>query len=63
MTDPLLTAAELTAFLARDFEQVKDDFTVDEITAKGIKLRLNVAERHLRPGGTVSGPAMFGLAM
>ncbi|WP_438959680.1 PaaI family thioesterase [Nereida sp.] len=62
MTDPLLTAAELTAFLARDFEQVKDDFTVDEITTQGIRLRLNVAERHLRPGGTVSGPAMFGLA-
>ena len=25
-------------------------------------MRLNVGERHLRPGGTVSGPSMFGLA-
>jgi uncharacterized protein (TIGR00369 family) len=27
-----------------------------------IDLRLKVAERHLRPGGTVSGPSMFALA-
>jgi|SRR5690554_4632514 len=27
-----------------------------------ITVRLNVAERHLRPGGTVSGPSMFALA-
>ena len=25
-------------------------------------LRLKVSDRHLRPGGTVSGPALFGLA-
>ena len=27
-----------------------------------VDLRLKVAERHLRPGGTVSGPSMFALA-
>lgn len=52
----------LTAFLARDFGQVAADFTVERADAAGVTLRLRVAERHLRPGGTVSGPAMFGLA-
>ncbi len=31
-------------------------------TRTGLTVRLRVAERHLRPGGTVSGPSMFALA-
>ena len=58
----LMTRAELQAFLPRAFAQVADDFRVEALGADDITLRLNVAERHLRPGGTVSGPAMFGLA-
>lgn len=54
--------AALTAFLARDFAQVAAEFAVERADAEGVTLRLRVAERHLRPGGTVSGPAMFGLA-
>ena len=52
----------LTQFLQRDFGQVAADFAVDRVDAGGVTLRLRVAERHLRPGGTVSGPSMFGLA-
>lgn len=52
----------LTAFLARDFGQVAGDFLVEAVTPEGLRLRLKAQERHLRPGGTVSGPAMFGLA-
>lgn len=52
----------LEAFLARDFGQVAGDFRVEAVGPEGVTLRLAVAERHLRPGGTVSGPAMFGLA-
>lgn len=58
----ILTEADLTEFLAVTFPQVKDDFVVERLTPDGIVLRLKVAERHLRPGGTVSGPSMFGLA-
>ena len=54
--------AALEAFLARDFGQVAGEFTVDRADEAGVTLRLRVAERHLRPGGTVSGPSMFGLA-
>ncbi|TFL16814.1 PaaI family thioesterase [Jannaschia formosa] len=52
----------LEAFLARDFPQVGDDFALDRVDEDGITVRLKVAERHLRPGGTVSGPSMFALA-
>lgn len=54
--------AALMAFLARDFGQVAADFSVERADLQGVTLRLMVTERHLRPGGTVSGPAMFGLA-
>jgi len=52
----------LRAFLVEHFPQVKDDFVVERADESGVALRLVASERHLRPGGTVSGPAMFGLA-
>ena len=58
----VMDVAALQAFLARDFAQVAADFVVERADAEGLTLRLRVAERHLRPGGTVSGPTMFGLA-
>ncbi len=57
-----MNAAQLQAFLTRDFGQVADDFRVERVDDQGLTLRLMVAARHLRPGDTVSGPAMFGLA-
>lgn len=57
-----MDAAALTAFLARHFPQVCDDFAVERVDDAGLTVRLVVAERHLRPGGTVSGPSMFALA-
>ena len=57
-----MDAAALTAFLASDFAEVADDFGVDRVDAAGLDLRLRVASRHLRPGGTVSGPSIFALA-
>lgn len=59
---PVMSAAELTAFMLRAFPQAAADFVVERLTADGIVMRLRVAERHLRPGGTVSGPSIFGLA-
>ncbi|MDP3262698.1 MAG: PaaI family thioesterase [Tabrizicola sp.] len=57
-----MTADELQAFLTSDFGQVAADFVVESAGVEGITLRLAVEERHLRPGGTVSGPAIFALA-
>lgn len=57
-----MDAEALAAFLARDFGQVAEEFTVERADADGVGLRLRVTERHLRPGGTVSGPTIFALA-
>lgn len=58
----VMDRAALTAFLTRDFGQVAGDFAVERADEAGVTLRLVTAERHLRPGGTVSGPAIFALA-
>ncbi|MEM8577027.1 MAG: PaaI family thioesterase [Pseudomonadota bacterium] len=58
----VMDRAALNAFLDRVFPEVKDEFRVDAISEAEIVLRLIVGPQHLRPGGTVSGPAMFGLA-
>lgn len=57
-----MDVAGLQAFLERDFGQVAGDFVVERADAAGVGLRLVVSGRHLRPGGTVSGPAIFALA-
>lgn len=57
-----MTAGELQAFLTADFSQVADDYVVESAGQESVTLRLAVEERHLRPGGTVSGPAIFALA-
>jgi uncharacterized protein (TIGR00369 family) len=60
--DVVMDGPALEAFLARDFGQVAGDFRVEAVGPEGVTLRLAVAERHLRPGGTVSGPSIFALA-
>ena len=59
---PAMTPAELQAFLRREFPQVAGDFRVDSADAAETVVRMVVADRHLRPGGTVSGPSLFALA-
>lgn len=57
-----LNKEELTAYLAQVFPQVHKDFVIEALTSDTLTMRLVVEDRHLRPGGTVSGPSMFGLA-
>ncbi|WP_439562061.1 PaaI family thioesterase [Roseinatronobacter sp.] len=52
----------LTEFLKSEFQQVADMFAIDDVEPRAVTVRLLHDERHLRPGGTVSGPAMFALA-
>ncbi|MDX8525635.1 PaaI family thioesterase [Mesorhizobium sp. MSK_1335] len=62
---PVLDAAEVNALMASVYPQLNDHFTSYEaidVFAGGCTVRLNADERHLRPGGTVSGPALFTLA-
>lgn len=57
-----MNAGALQAFLREEFGQVAEEFAVERADAAGVTLRLRVGEKHLRPGGTVSGPSIFALA-
>ncbi len=57
-----MTIKDLDVFLKDVFPQVCDDFAIEELSEDEITVRLKVSDKHLRPGGTVSGPSMFGLA-
>ena len=57
-----MSATELNAYLSDVFGHVWSDFAIDDLSADHIKVRLKTDERHVRPGGTVSGPSMFALA-
>lgn len=62
---PVLTAAEVNAVMANVYPQLNDQFSFYEaleVFPGGCTVRLNADQRHLRPGGTVSGPALFTLA-
>jgi len=57
-----MDADALKAFLRSDFPQVGEEFEIEHLDQHLLTVRLKTTEKHLRPGGTVSGPSMFGLA-
>ncbi|WP_037279175.1 PaaI family thioesterase [Rubellimicrobium mesophilum] len=59
---PQMEIPELHDFLAQEFPQVADEVRIEALTDDSITVRLKVSDRHLRPGGTLGGPAMFMLA-
>ncbi|QFT60047.1 Thioesterase superfamily protein [Sulfitobacter sp. THAF37] len=58
----VMTAEDLSRFMKEVFAQVADDFAIDEVGEGSLTMRLLTQDRHLRPGGTISGPSMFALA-
>lgn len=58
----VLTKEEISQFLDEVFPQIDGDFEIDQVEEATVVMRLKVVEKHLRPGGTVSGPSMFSLA-
>lgn len=56
------TATEMETYLDEVFPQVRGMFGIDSLAEDRVVMRLHADDRHLRPGGTVSGPAMFSLA-
>lgn len=50
---------EIHDFLDRGFPQMKGVFEVLELAPYKTKVRMNITDTNLRPGGTVSGTAMF----
>ncbi|MBB5701517.1 uncharacterized protein (TIGR00369 family) [Ochrobactrum daejeonense] len=59
---PVMTIQDLRAFMKREFPQLGDAFEVVSVDEGSATMRLHADEQHLRPGGTVSGPALFALA-
>jgi len=62
---PVLNAGQVNALLATAYPQLNADgdcYRAVAVTAGGCIVRLDADERHLRPGGTVSGPSLFTLA-
>lgn len=59
-----MTLEEVKTFLDREFPQIHLSgrvYFIEEVDARMARMRLDAGERHLRPGGTVSGPAMMEL--
>lgn len=59
---PKLTVTELTEFLDEVFPQARGQMAIEEVGSMRARLRMPIDHSHLRPGGTISGPAMFTLA-
>ncbi len=62
---PLMNVQQVQAFLDREFPQLLHDgraFTLESVGPLAARMRMAYHEKHLRPGGTISGPAMFALA-
>ena len=62
---PALNTAEMTAFLEEVFPEVMAkgaNMMVEEVGYGWCRVRLKFKPRQLRPGGTISGPTMMGLA-
>jgi uncharacterized protein (TIGR00369 family) len=60
---PVMTGPDLLKFLADSFPQAAHlALQIEHVDDRSIRLRLPVEERHLRPGGTVSGPTLMWLA-
>jgi uncharacterized protein (TIGR00369 family) len=60
-----MSAEEVEAFLDREFPQIHLDgriYTVEAVGELTARMRLKASDRHVRPGGTLSGPSMMTLA-
>jgi uncharacterized protein (TIGR00369 family) len=59
---PAMTTVELQEFLLGAFPDSPSTMVVEESGEWGVVVRLPVTKAHGRPGATVSGPALMGLA-
>lgn len=61
----VMSRDEVAAFLDREFPQIHEGgrvLSIDSLEPGVAVLRFRAETRHLRPGGTVSGPSLFTLA-
>jgi len=61
----LMSRDEIEAFLDREFPQMHfggRTYFIEEVGPLSARLRMAYHERHIRPGGTLSGPSIMALA-
>lgn len=60
-----MTRDEVEAFLDREFPELHQDgrvFAVEDVGLMTARMRMRAGPRHIRPGGTLSGPSLMTLA-
>ena len=62
MSELVLDIAKLDTFLEHEFPQIRDQLAIEEVAPMQARMRLLCDDRHLRPGGTISGPSIMLLA-
>jgi uncharacterized protein (TIGR00369 family) len=63
--NPMMDAGQVNELLRTVYPQLNEEMNAYEavdVFPGGCVVRLNATEKHLRPGNTVSGPALFTLA-
>ena len=58
---PLMTPEELHRFLETEFSQAPPGIVVESVDDTTIRVRQKTEDRHLRPGGTISGPTLLAM--
>jgi acyl-coenzyme A thioesterase PaaI-like protein len=58
----VMSVAELNDFLSTAFPGSPRAYAVEHVDQDGLRMRLPYDDGQLRPGGTLSGPTMMGLA-
>jgi uncharacterized protein (TIGR00369 family) len=58
---PLMTPADLHRFLKEEFPQAPPGITVESVDDTTIRIRQVTEDKHLRPGGTISGPTLMAM--
>jgi len=56
---PKMSIQDMEAFVDEVFPQMMGTFDILDIAPYRLKIRMRITDADLRPGGTVSGPAMF----
>lgn len=62
---PKMTRDEVATYIDDIFPEANagaELFTIESVRVNGARVRMNYNDRFIRPGGTISGPAMFTLA-
>lgn len=59
---PKMTADEIKSFMQEFFPEARMAVEIDQLRDGYLRIRVPVTDRHLRPGGTVSGPALMTIA-